>query len=497
MTTNSSVTIERERQLLSSVPTGLLINGAWRSANGGATFAVEDPATGQTLLEIADGTSTDAMAALDAADAAQRSWARTAPRDRAEILRRAFELVTERSEDFALLMTLEMGKPLAEAIGEVTYGAEFLRWFSEEAVRDYGRYLTSPEGKNKLLVQRKPVGPCLLITPWNFPLAMATRKVGPAIAAGCTMVLKPAKFTPLTSLLFAQVMQEAGLPAGVLNVVASSSAAAVSGPLMKDSRLRKVSFTGSTPVGRRLLADASENVLRTSMELGGNAPFIVFDDADLDKAVQGAMAAKMRNMGEACTAANRFLVHESVADQFTEKFAAAMSALRTGRGTDPQATVGPLIDGSARKDIHALVTEAVTQGATVATGGNPEQGPGYFYPPTVLANVPQGAAILSSEIFGPVAPVTTFNTEEEAIRLANATEYGLAAYLFTRDYARMLRVAEQIEYGMVGFNSGAISNAAAPFGGVKQSGLGREGGAEGIAEYTTAQYIGIADPYTS
>ena len=495
MPETATVTPELERLVLSTIPTGLFINGQWRDASGGGTFAVEDPATGKTLLEIADATSADAVAALDAADAVQASWARTAPRERAEILRRAFELVTERTEDFALLMTLEMGKPLAEARGEVTYGAEFLRWFSEETVRDYGRYITSPEGKSRILVQRKPVGPCLLITPWNFPLAMATRKVAPAVAAGCTMVLKPAKLTPLTSLLFAQVMREAGLPAGVLNVVASSSASAISGPLMKDSRLRKVSFTGSTPVGRRLLADASENVLRTSMELGGNAPFIVFDDADLDKAVQGAMAAKMRNMGEACTAANRFLVHVSVAEEFTAKFGAAMGALTLGRGTDPGSAVGPVIDDRARKDIHALVTEAVAQGATVTTGGAPVDGAGYFYAPTVLANVPNDASILGSEIFGPVAPVTTFRTEEEAIRLANASEYGLASYLFTRDHARMLRVAEQIEFGMVGFNAGVISNAAAPFGGVKQSGLGREGGAEGLAEYTTTQYIGIPDPY--
>jgi succinate-semialdehyde dehydrogenase/glutarate-semialdehyde dehydrogenase len=489
------VTSEREAELLAKVPTGLLINGEWRDGTGGKTFAVEDPATGKTLLEIADATSEDALAALDAADAAQASWARTAPRERGEILRRAFELVTERAEDFALLMTLEMGKPLAESRGEVTYGAEFLRWFSEEAVRDYGRYVTTPEGKNKILVQRKPVGPCLLITPWNFPLAMATRKIAPAVAAGCTMIVKPAKFTPLTTQLFAAVMQEAGLPAGVLNVVSSSSASGISGPIMKDSRLRKVSFTGSTPVGRRLLADASQNVLRTSMELGGNAPFIVFEDADLDKAVEGAMAAKMRNMGEACTAANRFLVQESVAEEFTRKFAEAMAALKPGRGTEADSKVGPLIDGGARKDVHALVTEAVQSGARVATGGAPLEGDGYFYAPTVLADVPNDAEILKNEIFGPVAPITTFATEEDAIRLANATEYGLASYLYTRDYARMFRVAEQIEYGMVGFNAGVISNAAAPFGGVKQSGLGREGGAEGIAEYTTTQYIGIADPY--
>ncbi|MFE4833583.1 NAD-dependent succinate-semialdehyde dehydrogenase [Arthrobacter sp. NPDC056691] len=489
------MTTERETGLLASVPTGLLINGAWRDASGGGTFDVEDPATGKVLATLASATSEDALAALDAADGVQTSWARTAPRHRAEILRRAFDLVTERAEDFALLMTLEMGKPLAEARGEVAYAAEFLRWFSEEAVRDYGRYLTTPEGKNKILVQHKPVGPCLLITPWNFPLAMATRKVAPAVAAGCTMVLKPAKLTPLTSQLFAQVMIEAGLPAGVLNVVSSSSASSISGPLLKDARLRKVSFTGSTPVGKQLMAEASRNVLRSSMELGGNAPFIVFEDADLDKAVQGAMAAKMRNMGEACTAANRFLVHESVAEEFTARFAGAMKALRPGRGTDAGVTVGPLIDGGARKDVHALVEDAVAAGATVITGGAPVDGPGYFYQPTVLAGVSNTAEILRTEIFGPVAPITTFSTEEEAIAMANSTEYGLAAYLYTRDYARMFRVSEQIEFGMVGFNAGVISNAAAPFGGVKQSGLGREGGAEGIAEYTTTQYIGIADPY--
>ncbi|PNH79523.1 NAD-dependent succinate-semialdehyde dehydrogenase [Arthrobacter sp. AFG20] len=489
------VTTEHETGLLASVPTGLLINGEWRDASGGGTFDVEDPATGKVLATLASATSEDALAALDAADAVQASWARTAPRERAETLRRAFELVTQRAEDFALLMTLEMGKPLAEARGEVAYAAEFLRWFSEEAVRDYGRYLTTPEGKNKILVQHKPVGPCLLITPWNFPLAMATRKVAPAVAAGCTMVLKAAKLTPLTSQLFAQVMMEAGLPAGVLNVVSSSSASSISGPLLKDARLRKISFTGSTPVGKQLIAEASQNVLRTSMELGGNAPFIVFEDANLDKAVQGAMAAKMRNMGEACTAANRFLVHESVAEEFTAKFAEAMKALRPGRGTEDGVTVGPLIDGGARKDVHALVEDAVTAGATVVTGGAPVDGPGYFYQPTVLAGVSNTAEILRTEIFGPVAPITTFSTEEQAIAMANSTEYGLAAYLYSSDFNRLVRVSEQIEFGMVGFNAGVISNAAAPFGGVKQSGLGREGGSEGIAEYTTTQYLGIADPY--
>ncbi|MGO1182839.1 MAG: NAD-dependent succinate-semialdehyde dehydrogenase [Micrococcaceae bacterium] len=491
-----TVTAQREQELLASVPTGLLINGEWRDASSGKTFDIHDPATGKVLTSLQDATSEDALAALDAADAVQREWALSAPRDRAEILRRAFDLVTERAEDFALLMTLEMGKPLAEARGEVTYGAEFLRWFSEETVRHYGRYFTSPEGKNKMIVTHKPVGPSLLITPWNFPLAMATRKVAPAVAAGCTMVLKPAKLTPLTSQLFAATMMEAGLPAGVLNVVSGTSASSISGPLMKDRRLRKVSFTGSTPVGVRLMKDAAENVLRTSMELGGNAPFLVFEDADLDAAVQGAMAAKMRNMGEACTAANRFLVHESVAEEFTQKFADAMKTLKPLRGTEPESTVGPIIDSGARDDVHALVTEAVDAGADLVTGGAPVEGDGYFYQPTVL-KVSSNSPILGQEIFGPVAPVITFSSEEEAIELANSSEYGLASYIYTRDVNKMFRVSEQIEFGLVGFNAGVISNASAPFGGVKQSGLGREGGAEGIEEYTTVQYIGIADPYAA
>ena len=490
-----NLTAEREAELIASIPKGLLINGEWRDASDGGTYDVFDPATGKVLATLASATSEDARAALDAADAAQRQWALTAPRVRADILRRAFDIINERRDDFALVMTLEMGKPLAEAQGEVTYGNEFLRWFSEETVRHYGRYLTTPEGKNKILVQHKPVGPCLLITPWNFPLAMATRKVGPAVAAGCTMVLKPAKLTPLTSQLFAAVMVEAGLPAGVLNVVSSASASKISGPIMEDPRLRKVSFTGSTPVGVQLMKAAADNVLRTSMELGGNAPFIVFEDADLDAAVEGAMAAKMRNMGEACTAANRFIVQDTVAEEFGAKFGAAMAALKTGRGTEASTTVGPLIDSKARDEVHALVEAAVEQGATVAVGGNKVEGEGYFYEPTVLSNVPNDAAILRQEIFGPVAPITTFHTEEQAIDLANASEYGLASYLYTSDFSRMFRVSEQIEFGMVGFNAGVISNAAAPFGGVKQSGLGREGGAEGIGEYSTVQYIGIADPY--
>ncbi|MGO4652790.1 NAD-dependent succinate-semialdehyde dehydrogenase [Arthrobacter sp. 2RAF22] len=490
-----TVTADRESELLASVPTGLLINGQWLPAASGKTFDVEDPSTGKVLVSISDAGVEDGAAAMDAAAAAQASWARTAPRERGEILRRAFELVTARAEDFALLMTLEMGKPLAEARGEVAYGAEFLRWFSEEAVRVSGRYSAAPDGKNRILVQKKPVGPCLLITPWNFPLAMATRKIAPAVAAGCTMVLKPANLTPLTSLLFAQVMQEAGLPAGVLNVIQTSTAGAVTGPLIKDDRLRKISFTGSTAVGQALMREAADKVLRSSMELGGNAPFVVFEDADLDRAVEGAVAAKMRNMGEACTAANRFIVHDSIADAFADKFAAKISALNTARGTEPDSTVGPLIDGKARNGVHALVSDAVANGAVAVTGGAPVYGPGYFYQPTVLKNVSADARILKEEIFGPVAPIITFKSEDEAIKLANNTEYGLVAYVYTRDLNRGLRVSEKIETGMLGLNAGVISNAAAPFGGVKQSGLGREGGFEGIEEYLTTQYVGIADPY--
>ncbi|QTG79411.1 NAD-dependent succinate-semialdehyde dehydrogenase [Arthrobacter crystallopoietes] len=488
-------TATREAELLAKVPTGLLINGEWRDAAGGQTLDVEDPATGKVLLTIANAQPEDGAAALDAAAAAQADWAKTSPRERGEILRRAFELVTERTEDFALLMTMEMGKPLAEARGEVTYGAEFLRWFSEEAVRVNGRYATAPDGKNRLLVQKKPVGPCLLITPWNFPLAMATRKIAPAIAAGCTAILKPATLTPLTSLLFAQVMIEAGVPAGVLNVIQTSTAGKVTGPLIKDDRLRKLSFTGSTPVGQALIRDSADKVLRTSMELGGNAPFVVFDDADLDKAVEGALAAKMRNMGEACTAANRFIVQDTISEAFSEKFAARIAELTPARGTEEHSKVGPLIDGKARDGVHELVTDAIANGATAVTGGAPVDGPGYFYQPTVLTNVSPKSRILAEEIFGPVAPIVTFRDEDEAVALANGSEYGLVAYVYTKDLNRGLRVSEKMETGMLGLNAGVISNAAAPFGGVKQSGLGREGGSEGIEEYLYTQYVGIADPY--
>jgi len=491
-----AISAARETDLLATVPTELLLAGEWRAAAGGRVFDIEDPSTGKVLLSIADAGPEDGKTALEAAVDAQESWAAVPPRERGEILRRSFELVTERAEDFALLMTLEMGKPLQEARGEVSYGAEFLRWFSEEAVRVSGRYSIAPDGNSRLLVTKKPVGPCLLITPWNFPLAMSTRKVAPAIAAGCTMVLKPATLTPLTSMLFAKVLQDAGLPAGVLNVIPTSTAGKVTGPLIKDSRLRKLSFTGSTPVGRQLIRESADNVLRTSMELGGNAPFLVFEDADLGAAVEGAMAAKLRNMGEACTAANRFIVHESIADEFATKLAEKMSQRVIGRGTEVATTIGPMIDAKSRDKVHELVTGAVAQGAVAVTGGDIVQGPGYFYQPTVLTGVRPDSDILQQEIFGPVAPVTRFSSEDEAVSLANNTEYGLAAYVYTKDLNRSIRMSERLECGMLGLNTGVISNAAAPFGGVKQSGLGREGGTEGIAEYQSTQYVGLADPFS-
>lgn len=484
-------------ELLAKVPTGLLIGDSWRDSSDGGTFTVENPATGETLATLASATRADAIAALDSACASQEAWARTPARARSEILRNAFELINERAEEFATLMTLEMGKPLAEARGEVTYGNEFMRWFSEEAVRVYGRYGATPEGNLRILTTLKPVGPCLLITPWNFPLAMATRKVAPAVAAGCVMVLKPARLTPLTSQYFAQTMLDAGLPHGVLNVVSGASASAISDPLMEDPRLRKVSFTGSTSVGRQLLKKAADNVLRTSMELGGNAPFVVFEDADLDAAVEGAMGAKMRNIGEACTAANRFLVHESVAEEFGRRFAARIGAMTIGNGLDADVTVGPLIEEKARETVASLVDRAVSEGARVVTGGSKVDGPGYFFEPTVLVDVPPHSRILKEEIFGPVAPITTFSTEKEAIDMANDTEYGLASYVYTEDVSRFFRLSDQLDFGLLGFNSGVISNAAAPFGGVKQSGMGREGGLEGIEEYTSLQYVGIRDPYST
>ena len=476
--------------ILAQVPTGLLINGEWRDSSDGATFDVENPATEEHLATLASATSEDALAALDAASAVQDEWARTSPRSRSEILRKAFELVTERKDTFATLMTLEMGKPLAD-----TYGAEYLRWFAEETVRHYGRHTVVPEGTLQMTTRNKPVGPCLLITPWNFPLAMATRKVAPAIAAGCTMVLKPAKLTPLTSQYFAQTMIDAGLPAGVLNVVSSKSASSISEPLMADSRLRKVSFTGSTPVGVTLLKAAADNVLRTSMELGGNAPVIVFEDADIDVAVEGAMAAKMRNGGEACTAGNRILVHESIVEEFTEKFAAKVAELKIGNGMDEGVNVGAMVEAKAVANLESLVEDAVAAGGRAIVGGTPVEGKGHFFAPTVIVDAPTSARVFREEIFGPIAPIFTFSTEEEAVAMGNDTEFGLASYVFSQDPARMYRLADGLEFGLMGWNSGVISNAAAPFGGVKQSGLGREGAAEGIAEYSTIQYVGQRDPY--
>jgi succinate-semialdehyde dehydrogenase / glutarate-semialdehyde dehydrogenase len=484
--------IQQEAALLAALPRRLLVGGEWREAGGGGRLEVEDPATGEVIAEVADGDPADGVAALQAAERAQGGWAAEAPRRRGEVLRAAFERVTERSRDLALLMTLEMGKPLAESRAEVAYAAEFLRWYSEEAVRVEGRFATAPDGGGHLLTMRRPVGPCVLVTPWNFPLAMVTRKLGPALAAGCTVVLKPAAQTPLTALVMAEILEECGLPPGVLNVITTSRAGEVVEPLLRDARARKLSFTGSTRVGSRLMGLASERLLRVSMELGGNAPFIVFEDADLDAAVKGAVIAKMRNAGEACTAANRFLVAEPLAGEFSRRLAARLGAMKVGRGTDPGVEVGPLIDRPAREKVQELVEGAVGGGARVLTGGGPLDGPGYFYAPTVLGGVPADARMAREEIFGPVAPVSAFAGEEEAITSANATRYGLVAYVYTSDLKRALRVAEALEVGMLGVNQGMVSNPAAPFGGVKESGFGREGGREGMEEYLELRYLAIA-----
>ncbi|WP_288783130.1 NAD-dependent succinate-semialdehyde dehydrogenase [uncultured Microbacterium sp.] len=476
-----------ESALLEKVPRGLFIRGEWVEGSRG-TFPVHDPATGDVLVEIADASPEDGIRALDAAVEAQDDWAATPPRTRSDILRRAFDLLMERADEFALLMTLEMGKPLAEARGEVTYGGEFLRWFSEEAVRVAGRYGQNPEGTGRMVISQHPVGPCFFITPWNFPLAMATRKIAPALAAGCTVVIKPAELTPLTTLAFVQLLVEAGLPAGAVNVVTTTTSGAVSGPIIADPRLRKLSFTGSTPVGKKLIAQAAEGVLRVSMELGGNAPFVVFDDADLDKAVDGAMAAKFRNIGQACTAANRFIVHSSVAEEFADRVSERVKAMKIGRGTEEGVQIGPLIDRKAVEATAALVKDAVDRGATVRAGGSAIDGPGTFFEPTVITEVAAGSDILREEIFGPVLAIATFDTEDDAVRLANDTEYGLVSYVFTQDLARGHRMIDRLETGMMGLNVGVVSNAAAPFGGVKQSGLGREGGLEGIHEYLSTKY---------
>lgn len=478
----------RESALLARIPRRLLIGGEWVQAAGGNTFDVFDPATGERIASVADASPADGIRALDAAVAAQQSWARTPSRERGEILRRTFDLLQEHRDDAALLMTLEMGKPLAEARGEVAYGGEFLRWFGEEAARVTGRFGDNPEGTGRMIVAQRPVGPCYLITPWNFPLAMATRKIAPALAAGCTVVLKPAELTPLTTLFLASVFETAGLPPGVLNIVTTSSSAAVSGPIIADARLRKLSFTGSTAVGRALLTQASENVLRTSMELGGNAPFVVFDDADLDKAVEGALAAKFRNIGQACTAANRFIVHSAVAREFTQRLAVAVAEMPIGRGTDDGVAIGPLIDGRAVQKMAELVTDALSRGAALVTGGRALGGAGNFYEPTIVTGVPTNSALWREEIFGPVVSIVEFTDEAEAVRLANDTEYGLVSYVFTESLARGNRMIDELDTGMMGLNVGVLSNAAAPFGGVKHSGIGREGGAEGIHEYLSTKY---------
>ncbi len=482
----------RERAVLDAVPTKLFIGGEWREAEGGGRLGVEDPSTGETLIEVADGQPADALAALTAAAQAQEEWARCAPRDRGEILRRAYEAIVEQAEDLALLMTLEMGKSVSESKAEISYAAEFFRWFSEEAVRIHGRYMVNTTGKGRIITMRQPVGPCVFVTPWNFPTAMGTRKLAPAIAAGCTMVVKPAQQTPLSMLALAKILEQAGLPGGVLNVITARHSGTVIEPLLKDPRTRKLSFTGSTEIGRKLIEQSAEQVLRVSMELGGNAPFLVFEDADLDAAVEGAMLAKMRNVGEACTAANRFHVHESLAEEFARRLAERIGKLKVGRGTEPGVDVGPLVDGAQRDKVAELVGDAVERGAEVLVGAHAGEGPGYFYEPTVLASVPADARLLDEEIFGPVAPVASFSTDEEAIAAANRTEYGLVAYVYTRDLERAFRVSEAIETGMVGLNQGVVSNPAAPFGGVKQSGFGREGGFEGIDEYLETKYVALS-----
>ena len=480
-----------EQTVVDQVEKKLYIGGEWRDASGGETLEVLDPATEEPLCEVADGTPEDAMTALDAAVETQPEWAAAPPNDRAGILWKAFELLTERADELALLMTLEMGKPIAESKAEIVYAADFFRWFSGEALRIDGNYKQFANGTSRVLVMKQPVGPSLMITPWNFPMAMGTRKVGPAVAAGCTIVMKPAQQTPLSMLALGQILEEAGLPGGVFNIVTTSSSSKTTGPVIQDPRLRKLSFTGSTEVGRTLIEASAKNVLKTSMELGGNAPFLIFEDADLDVAVDGALLAKMRNIGEACTSANRFHVAESIGEEFSKRLGEKMGALKVGRGTDEGVKVGPLIDQPSREKVADLVQDALDRGATSVVGGEIPNGRGYFYPPTVLGDVPPEARVFKEEIFGPVAPVGSFESEEEAIARANDTEYGLVAYVFTRDIKRAIRVCEGLETGMVGLNQGMVSNAGAPFGGVKQSGIGREGGKEGLEEFLETKYVAV------
>ncbi|AZG48009.1 NAD-dependent succinate-semialdehyde dehydrogenase [Gordonia insulae] len=488
---SNTETIVDPQAVLKSVPTGLWINGESVPSSSGATFSVYDPATEEPLISVADATVDDARLALDKAAAVADDWAATAPRERGEILRRAFELLTERADDLAMLMTLELGRALPDSQGETKYGTEFLRWFAEEAVRIGGRFTTAPAGTGRILVTHAPVGPCLAITPWNFPLAMGTRKIAPALAAGNVMLVKPAHETPLTMLLLAQILAEAGLPAGVLSVLPTTLSGDVSTAIITDDRIRKISFTGSTPVGRTLLGQAAERVQRTSMELGGNAPFLVFDDADIDAAVEGAFAAKMRNGGEACTAANRFLVQSSVAEEFTAKLTEKMAAVRLGAGYESGVTLGPLVSAKQRDKVAEAVDDAIADGARVRLGGKVPEGKGFFYPATVLDQVDAYATVTRGEIFGPVAVISTFESETDAIKAANSTEYGLASYFYSRDHERCMRVSAALDSGMVGVNRGVISDPAAPFGGVKQSGIGREGGSEGIEEYLSVKYIAL------
>ncbi|GAB3290262.1 NAD-dependent succinate-semialdehyde dehydrogenase [Parasphingorhabdus pacifica] len=489
--TNTTEQHPKEATVVEAAPKQLLIGGKWRPASGDKTYEVEDPSTGKALCSVADASPEDGLAALAAANEAQHAWAQYPPRERGEILRRAYEIITRRHEELSLLMTLEMGKPLTESRAEITYAAEFFRWFAEEAVRIDGDYAVAPNGKGRFLVMRQPVGPSLLITPWNFPMAMGTRKIGPAIAAGCTSIIKPAHQTPLSMLALADILIEAGLPDGVLNVVTARGAGRLMEPMIRDGRARKLSFTGSTEVGRKLIEQSAEQVLKVSLELGGNAPFIVFDDADMDAAIDGAMLAKMRNCGEACTAANRFYVHADVADEFSRKLAERMQNMRVGRGVTDEVEVGPLIDSTQLGKVDELVRDAVGRGAEVVVGAEKGDGDGYFYQPTVLNNVPVEARMATEEIFGPVAPITTFTDEQTVIDKANNTEYGLVSYLYTRDLQRGLRMSEALDSGMVGLNQGMVSNPAAPFGGVKHSGLGREGGKVGIEEFLETKYVAV------
>jgi len=478
--------------LLANVPTDLWIGGQWRKASDGGRFDVFDPATENTVASVASATVDDAKAAVDAAGAAFPGWAAKKPRERGEILRKAFDLIMRDAERLAKLITIENGKALSDSRGEVAYAAEFFRWNAEEAVRNLGQLYNAPSSGARIVVQHKPAGVAVLVTPWNFPAAMATRKIGPALAAGCTVVLKPASDTPLTMLALMPILAEAGVPAGVVNVIPSRSSGKVVSAMLHDPRVRVVSFTGSTEVGRKLLHEAADGVVKPAMELGGNAPFIVFEDADIDAAIDGAMIAKMRNMGEACTAANRFYVHETVHDEFAKKLTAKMSSLKMGNGLDDGVSLGPLVNKEGRDKVVELVDDAVGKGAKVLTGGKAPGGKGFFYPATVLAHVPDNAKMLNEEIFGPVASLQTFKSEDEVIRRANDTEYGLVAYLYTKDLSRGMRVSEKLDFGMIGLNRGLVSDPAAPFGGMKQSGIGREGAHEGLMEFLETQYVSVS-----